>query len=56
MKNRLSIQLCLKNLLTEKKKHDELEKHSSSLTCGRAKMPVRSLALAVEAVIQKTLI
>ena len=51
MKNRLSIKLCQKNLLTEKKNTMSWENIAASLTCGRAKMPPRSLELAAGAII-----
>ena len=43
MKSRLSIKLCQKNTLTEKKKYERLRR--------RAKIPPRPLALAAGAII-----
>ena len=48
MKNRFSMKFCQKNLLTEKNTMS-WENIPASLTCGRAKMPSRPLALAAGA-------
>ena len=56
MKNRLSIKLCQKNLLTEKKNTMSWENIAASLTCGRAEMLPRSLALAAGAITNLKLI
>ena len=50
MKNRLSITLRQKNLLTEKNTMS-WENILASLTCGKAKMPPRSLVVAAGAII-----
>ena len=51
MKNRLSIKLCQKSLLTETKNKKTMswENISASRTCGKAKMAPCSLALAAGA-------
>ena len=50
MKNRLNIKLCQKNILPEKNTMS-WKNIPASLTCGRAKMPPRSYALAAGAII-----